>query len=63
MLKAKDMPKRFWGEVASIIVYIQNRCPTKKIVNMPHYGAWTSVKSNVNIIRMFGSMCFRHVRE
>lgn len=29
MLKAKDVPKRFWGEIVSTIVYILNRCPKK----------------------------------
>lgn len=41
MLKAKDMPKRFWGEAASTIVYILNIYLMKKIVEKIPYKAWT----------------------
>ena len=62
-MKAKDMPKRFWAEAASTAVYILNRCPTKKLVEKTPYEAWTGVKPNVSHLRVFGSMCFRHVPE
>lgn len=29
-MKAKDMPKRFWGEAASTTVYILNRYPNEE---------------------------------
>lgn len=41
VLKAKEMPKRFWDEAASTIIYILNRCPTKKIIEDTPYEAWT----------------------
>lgn len=63
MLKSKEMLKRFWGEVASTIVYILNRCPTKKIFEKTPYGSWTGLKPNVSYLRVFGSMCFRNVPE
>jgi hypothetical protein len=63
MLKAKDMPKRFWAEAASTTVYILNRCPTKRIVGKTPYEAWTGSKPSVSHFRVFGSMCFRHVPE
>lgn len=47
MLKAKAMSKRFWGEEVSTIVYILNRCPTKKIMIKTPYEAWTGSKSHV----------------
>lgn len=52
ILKAKAMPKRFWGEAASTAVYILNRCSIKKIVEKTPYDAWTSVKSDVNHLRV-----------
>lgn len=63
MLKAKDMPKRFWGEAASKIIYILSRCPTKKIVEKTHYEAWTWHKQNVIHLTLFGLICFKHVTE
>jgi len=31
MLKLKNMPNTFWGEVVKTATYILNRCPTKKL--------------------------------
>ena len=31
MLKGKNLPKEFWGEVVSTATYILNRCATKKL--------------------------------
>lgn len=62
-MKAKEMPYRFWGEATSTIIYILNRCPTKKIVEKTPHEAWTGLKSNVSHLRVFGSMCFRNVPE
>ena len=63
MLKAKEVPKRFWAEAASTAVYILNRCPTKKLVEKTPYEAWTGSKPKVSHLRVFGSICFRHVPE
>lgn len=57
------MSKRFLGEVDSTIIYILNRYLTKKIVNKTPYEAWIGLKPNVSHLRVFGSMCFRHVTE
>lgn len=63
MLEAKDIPKMIQGEMTSTTVYMLNTCSTKKIVEKTPYEAWTGVKSNVNHLRVFGGMCFRHVTE
>lgn len=63
MLKAKEVPKRFWGEVALTTIHILNRCLTKKIVEKTPYEAWKRKNSNVSYLRVFGSMCFKHVPE
>ena len=63
MLKAKEIPKIFWGEAVSTVVYILNRCSTKKIVEKTPYEAWTGMKPNISHLRDFGSMYFRHVLE
>ena len=54
MLKAKDMPKRFYVEASSTIIYILSRCPTKKMVERTYYEAWTGVKLNVSHLKVFG---------
>jgi hypothetical protein len=30
MLKEKNCPKKFWGDVVVCVVYLMNRFPTKK---------------------------------
>lgn len=62
-MKAKEIPKIFWGEATSIAVYILNRCPTKKIVEKIPYEVWKGLKPNVTYLRVFGSMCLRHIPE
>jgi hypothetical protein len=39
MLKAKDLPGWFWGEVVNADVYVLNRCPTKSIDSMTPFKA------------------------
>lgn len=63
MLKAKDLEKRFWAKTTLTIIYILNRCPTKKVVEKTPYEAWRGVKPNVIHLRVFGFMCFKHVPE
>lgn len=63
LLKAKETPKRFYGDAISTTVYILNRCPTKKIRNKTPYEAWIGLKSNVNHLRVFGPICFGHVPD
>jgi len=62
-LKAKNIPKRFWGEVVSTVVHVINTCPTRKMMNKTPYEAFTGVKPSVGPFRIFGSLCFRHVPE
>lgn len=33
MLKQKNLPKSLWGEAVTAVVYILNKCPTKKLKN------------------------------
>lgn len=44
-------------------LYILSKCPTKKMAERTSYEAWTSVKLDVSHLRVFVSMCFRHVPE
>jgi hypothetical protein len=58
MLKYKNLPKRFQFQK---IVYILNRCPTKKLHNVTPHEAWTGSKPCVKHFRVFGTLCFRHL--
>ncbi|KAL0556644.1 hypothetical protein IC582_005158 [Cucumis melo] len=40
MLKAKNLPNKFWGDVVACTVYILNRAPTKSVPGMTPYEAW-----------------------
>lgn len=63
MLKEKQMPHYFWGEAASTATYLLNRCPTKRLGNTTPYEKWSSKKPDVKHLRIFGSLCYRHVPE
>ena len=59
MLLKKQIPKRFWPEVANWIVYVLNRSPTLAIKDRTPKEAWSGVKPNVDYFRVFG--CIGHV--
>ena len=63
MLKSKNLPKYLWGEAVNTAAYILNRSPTKKVENMTPEEAWTGVKPCVSHLRVFGSICYRHVLD
>ena len=55
------MPSDFWAEAVSIATYILNMCPTKKLKDRVHEEVWTQRKPIVKHLRVFGSLCFKHV--
>lgn len=63
MLKGKELPKYLWGEAVSTTTFILNKCPTKGHQEITPEEAWTGRKTNVFQIRVFGSLCFKHVPE
>src|ERR1051325_7879247 len=61
MLKEKKLPHMLWGEVVATSAYDLNKCPTKKeIVPLEK---WTGDKQSVGHLRVFGSVCYKHVPE
>ena len=48
MLKAKSMPKEFWAEAISCVIYLSNRSPTSNVKDQTPQEAWSGVKPNVN---------------
>ena len=63
MLKEKHLPSEFWGEVVSTAVYILNKSPTKKLKDKVPEEVWTQRKPTVKHVRVFGSLCFKHVLD
>lgn len=63
MLKEKNLPHIFWGEVAMTVVHVLNRCPTKRLDSMVPEEAWSRSKPLVKHFRIFGSFCYRHVPD
>ncbi|KAA0036529.1 integrase [Cucumis melo var. makuwa] len=61
MLKAKNLPNKFWGDAVACTVYILNRAPTKSIPGMTPYEAWCCEKPSVSHLRVFGSLAYSHI--
>ncbi|MCH80809.1 copia-type polyprotein [Trifolium medium] len=62
MIKQKCLPHKFWGEAVTTAAYILNKCPTKKLKLVPEE-AWYGRKSSVKHLRVFGSLCYKHVPD
>jgi len=63
MIKGKNLPHNFWGEAATTAVYILNRCPTKSLHSQVPEEVWSGLKPSVKHLRIFGSLCYRHIPD
>ena len=63
MLKQKNLLKSLWGEVVTTIVYILNRCHTKKLKNKVHEEVWSGKRPSLSHLKLFGSICYKHVPD
>jgi len=63
MIKKKNLPHSFWGEAAMTAVYMLNPCPTKWLNSMVPEEAWTGVKPSVKNLKIFGSLCYKHIPD
>jgi hypothetical protein len=61
MMKAKCLPRIFWGEAVNCVVYLLNRAASKSIEGKTPYELWTGSKPAVNHLRTFG--CVAHVKN
>ena len=61
MLSESKLPKRFWLEALATATYVRNRSPTKAVIGMTPFEAWNDEKPDVDILRVFGCICFAHV--
>ena len=58
MLKAKGLPRWFWGEAVSTTIYVLNRCPTKSVVALTPFEAWHRKKPAVHHLRTLGCIVY-----
>ena len=55
------MPREFWAEAISTVVYILNRCPTKSVCDKTPKEAWSERKPLIWHLRVFGCIAYAHV--
>jgi hypothetical protein len=60
MLKAKNMPNKFWGEAVMTAIYVLNRSFTRSMDSMTPFEAWHGRKPDVQHLRVFG--CVAHAK-
>ena len=61
MLADSKLPHRFWAEVLSTCVYLRNRSPTKALEGITPNEAWSGIKPDVSLLRIFGCSAYVHV--
>lgn len=61
MLKKKHIPHYLYGEATATAAYLINRSPKKKLRDKTPEEAWSGVKHIVQNLRVFGSLCFKHI--
>jgi transposase InsO family protein len=66
MLQEKKLSNMFWGEGVATAVHILNLSPTKAVMGMTPYEAWSNRKPSVSHLRVFGCVAYglqMHNRE
>lgn len=63
MLKSKRLPNFMWGEAVLTTTYILNLSSTKRLKGITPEEAWSEVKPNVTHLKIFGSICYKHVPD
>jgi hypothetical protein len=57
----QNLPLSLWAEVASTVVYIQNRCPHKALEEKTPKEVFTDKKPSIDHLRIFGSPVYIHI--
>ena len=60
MLHEKHMPKYYWAEAASMVVYIMNRCTTIGANELTPHEVYAGKKPTLSHLRVFGSILYGH---
>ncbi|XP_058783167.1 uncharacterized protein LOC131657826 [Vicia villosa] len=63
MLKENRLPNILWREVMVTSAYLLNKCQTKKMKEIFPLEKWTGDKQSVSHLKVFGSVCYKHIPE
>ena len=63
LLHEKNLPKKFWTEVANTVIFLLNRLPTRAVEKKTPFEAWFGVKPILKNLKVFGCLCFSHVPQ
>jgi hypothetical protein len=61
MLKATDMPRKFWGEAVVMAVYVLNRLPTCSVEGKTLYQAWHGKKPSMHHLWVFDCIAYMKI--
>ncbi|WVZ04159.1 hypothetical protein V8G54_024965 [Vigna mungo] len=61
MIKGRGLRHYLWGEAVSTAAYLLNRSPTKALPTSSPEEAWSGNKPDVRHLKVFGSICYKHV--
>ena len=63
LMNEKGLPKKFWAEAASTLVFLLNRLPTKAVQGITPFEAWYGYKPFLQNLKVFGCVCFSYVQQ
>lgn len=61
LLKLMKVPRKFWGEVVRVAVYLLNWSPTKSLDGKTPFEAWFGRKPGVRHMRTF--VCVAYAKQ
>ena len=63
MIQSKGLSLKYWAEAINCANYIVNCTPTKALKNITPEEAWTKIKLDVILFRVFGSITWAHIPD
>lgn len=57
------MLNSLYGEAVKTVIHVLHMCPTRRLKNMVPTEVWIGKKPLVNHIKVFGSVCHKHVPD
>lgn len=63
MLESKILPKEFWVEGVTSVVYLSNQSPTISLWGKSPQEAWSGKKPDISHLRVFGRISHEHVLD
>jgi len=62
-VETKEHAKLTLGEAVTTATYVLDRCPPKRLKNKVPEEVWSGKKPSANHLRVFGSICYKHVPD